>query len=99
MPVRGNQYKCYYCGTEEKCTKDHFYPKSKGGKYLVWACRFCQSSKGNKMPINWLMYINNLNILTNEAKLQINKAVNSLIEVLPDNLPERQKPDNFDRFF
>ena len=45
------------------------------------------------------MYINNLNILTNEAKLQINKAVNSLIEVLPDNLPERQKPDNFDRFF
>jgi hypothetical protein len=45
------------------------------------------------------MYINNLNILTNEAKLRINNAVNSLIEVLGEDLPERQKPDNFDRFF
>jgi hypothetical protein len=81
MPVRGNQYKCYYCGTEEKCTKDHFYPKSKGGKYLVWACHSCQRHKSNLLPLDWLEKIDRTR-MPQDAKDRIRTAVTTLIEIL-----------------
>lgn len=45
---------CYYCKTKikyEDITRDHFFPKSKGTTLFqnkVFACRFCNSSKGHK---------------------------------------------------
>jgi 5-methylcytosine-specific restriction endonuclease McrA len=45
---------CFYCKTKikfEDITRDHFYPKSKGNTLFqnkVFACRFCNSSKGDK---------------------------------------------------
>jgi 5-methylcytosine-specific restriction endonuclease McrA len=53
--------KCGYCGvTLNKKSKphlDHFIPLSKGGSNspdnLVWACCTCNSSKHNRLPIEW----------------------------------------------
>jgi len=81
MPVRGNKDKCYYCGKAEECTKDHFYPKSKGGKYLVWACHLCQRHKSNLLPSEWLEKIER-DRMPNEVKKRISTAVNGLIERL-----------------
>ncbi len=55
--TRGNPNKCYYCGQPEKCTKDHFIPVSKRGFLTVWACRICQASKADMMPLDWLEYL------------------------------------------
>jgi len=48
---------CQYCLekiTFEQATKDHAYPKSKGGTNddfnLVLACKTCNRDKGNKFP-------------------------------------------------
>lgn len=45
-------YKCAYCGTDEKIEMDHVIPISKGGPHtknnVVPACRFCNASKGNR---------------------------------------------------
>ena len=73
--VRGKQEVCYYCGTKEECTKDHFYPKSKGGTTVVWACRICQFTKQNEHPLNWLDYINNHIAFTEEFKRKVNKSI------------------------
>lgn len=48
---------CFYCGRKItgrlKPTRDHVFPKSKGGgnatKNIVLACRDCNRSKSNKM--------------------------------------------------
>ncbi len=52
---------CYYCKgvlTDENRTKDHIWPKSKGGKLSrdnkVYACRRCNKSKGNSTLEEWL---------------------------------------------
>lgn len=48
---------CVYCGTERDITKDHVLPKSRGGQRkgnLVWACRNCNSAKGDRTPQEWL---------------------------------------------
>lgn len=46
--------KCQYCGTSNKLTLDHVLPKSRGGKSswdnLVTACQSCNSQKGNHLP-------------------------------------------------
>jgi 5-methylcytosine-specific restriction endonuclease McrA len=48
------EYKCFNCGSKEKLEIDHHYPLSRGhGLTLsnaVLLCKFCNSSKGNKMP-------------------------------------------------
>jgi 5-methylcytosine-specific restriction endonuclease McrA len=51
--------KCAYCGSSGDLDQDHFIPHSKGGAYskrnIVPACKSCNSSKGNKSPIDWLV--------------------------------------------
>lgn len=48
-------YCCFYCGCRgERCTRDHFWPKSIGGIVMVYACRICQISKANKLPDEWV---------------------------------------------
>jgi len=45
---------CQYCGSDDKLTLDHVYPKSRGGKNtwknLVAACSRCNNKKDDKTP-------------------------------------------------
>jgi hypothetical protein len=51
---------CTYCGSTEELTLDHIFPKKKGGKdsaeNLVLACKSCNSSKGKKDLIEWIIF-------------------------------------------
>jgi len=51
---RRDQDRCQYCGSQEKLTIDHVYPKSRGGRdtweNLVAACVPCNNRKGNRTP-------------------------------------------------
>jgi 5-methylcytosine-specific restriction endonuclease McrA len=53
---------CSYCGSFEEITLDHVVPISKGGTHgvsnLVPACGPCNSSKGQKLLIEWKLYKN-----------------------------------------
>jgi 5-methylcytosine-specific restriction endonuclease McrA len=62
--------RCVYCNEEtppEDRTRDHLWPKSRGGKNhcmnLVPACRACNEYRGNRFPASrfahthWLDYV------------------------------------------
>lgn len=62
VPVAQN---CLYCGVElvsgrvqqhgpETATRDHIYPKSKGGRTVVQCCEWCNFKKANKPVGEWL---------------------------------------------
>lgn len=58
----GNKNKCFYCGIEGfKMSKDHFFPKSKGGRLMVYSCHNCNSIKADKTPIQWVHWIEHSN--------------------------------------
>lgn len=78
--TRGNRNKCYYCGQPEVCTKDHFIAKSKKGFLTVWACRICQTSKGDMMPLLWLDYLKSHRLINKETMDRVETAVMSLWE-------------------
>jgi rubrerythrin len=48
---------CIYCGSREHLTKEHILPLSRGGPdhpdNVVWVCRRCNSSKGDKRLYEW----------------------------------------------
>ena len=48
---------CCYCGGREKLSIDHLIAKIRGGEdraeNMVWACRFCNSSKGDTDLLDW----------------------------------------------
>lgn len=50
-------YKCVYCGHDDKLTYDHFIPFSKGGSFgqenILPCCSSCNSSKNNKDFKKW----------------------------------------------
>ena len=52
-----NGARCVYCGSEERLSVDHIFPKVKGGSdssdNLVCCCKYCNSSKGNKDLMEW----------------------------------------------
>ena len=57
--IRHNDY-CWYCGKEmepSKLTKDHVFPRSKGGvnemDNIIMVCKTCNSSKGNMDLFEW----------------------------------------------
>jgi 5-methylcytosine-specific restriction endonuclease McrA len=49
---------CAYCGSTREITQDHKIPTSRGGdkgvRNRVWACRNCNSAKGDRTPEEWL---------------------------------------------
>ena len=53
---------CCYCGRETKLTLDHMIPQLKGGPdaadNIAYACRSCNSSKGPKDMVQWLLWKN-----------------------------------------
>lgn len=57
--IQQNNY-CWYCGKEiepSKLTKDHVFPRSKGGNNdmdnIIMVCKTCNSSKGNMDLFEW----------------------------------------------
>lgn len=59
--VRNNNT-CWYCGSTvnpEELTADHVFPRVKGGSNsvdnIVYVCRHCNSSKGKKDLMEWLI--------------------------------------------
>ena len=53
---------CCYCGCKTKLTLDHMIPQLKGGPdaadNITYACRSCNSSKGPKDMVQWLLLKN-----------------------------------------
>ena len=49
---------CNYCGANENLTLDHIFPQKYGGQdnaeNLIFACKFCNSSKGKKDLMEWM---------------------------------------------
>lgn len=83
--TRGNKNKCYYCGVEEKCTKDHFIPKSRGGNYTVYACSYCQETKLNLYPLNWIDIIKWEKLYDEQTIERIKRAVFSLYKLAAES--------------
>jgi hypothetical protein len=87
--VKGNIDICYYCGQEERCTVDHFYPKSKGGKLKVYACRLCQRTKADMLPEQYINYIENHIAIDSDVKIRIITAIRSLLNLSNgEDIPE-----------
>lgn len=76
---KGNPNKCWYCGEDEKCTKDHFYPKKFGGTLIVYACKICQSAKGDLMPDEFVEYIKSNSLIKPRKKIRIITAIYTLM--------------------
>lgn len=55
--TRGNPDKCFYCGKVCRTTRDHFFPKSLGGRLTVRCCRECNGEKANMTPPEWIEYL------------------------------------------
>ena len=51
---------CNYCGSPEKLALDHIFPQKYGGQdnaeNLIYACRTCNSSKGKKDLMEWMIF-------------------------------------------
>jgi Zn-finger protein len=55
--------KCWYCATDlfpSTKTKDHFWPKSLGGRLCVVSCANCNRMKGNFTPVGFVIYLKEL---------------------------------------
>lgn len=87
---------CCYCGSRERLSVDHLIPTKRGGantgENLVWACRFCNCSKGACDALEWLAARNQfppLLLLRRYLKLAIDisrerGAMDALIAEAPD---------------
>lgn len=56
---RAGLVQCSYCGLfvgSREITRDHVYPKSKGGFSTAPACRPCNEAKTDLRPIEWALY-------------------------------------------
>lgn len=51
---------CNYCGSSDRLSLDHIFPQKYGGQddaeNLIFACRACNSSKGKKDLMEWMIY-------------------------------------------
>jgi len=93
---------CNYCGSSEKLSLDHIFPKKYGGtddaENLIYACKTCNSSKGKKDLIEWmtlrgkfppLMIIRRYLKLTFNYCLQNNLLDKNIEEIINLELPFR----------
>lgn len=58
--IKDDKYvQCSYCGMFihfKSITKDHVYPKSKGGEMKTPACMNCNVVKEDMLPIDWAIF-------------------------------------------
>lgn len=62
---RDGQIQCSYCGVffiPRLITRDHVYPKSKGGQFTTPACYPCNEIKSNKLPIEWAIFMSSIDV-------------------------------------
>ncbi len=92
--------KCNYCGSTENLALDHIFPQKYGGKdtgdNLIFACKTCNSSKGKKDLMSWMVYKNkfpSLMVLRRYLKL-ISKYCheNNLMDRNLENLNDEKLP-------
>lgn len=52
-------FQCAYCGTfitDKYLSRDHVYPKSKGGNVTTACCAECNEKKKNMLPLEWALH-------------------------------------------
>lgn len=91
---------CNYCGSIDKLALDHIFPQKLGGQddaeNLIFACRTCNSSKGKKDLMEWMIYRNDflpLMIIRRYIKLTFNYCIEkNLIDLKLEDLNEMELP-------
>jgi hypothetical protein len=86
----GSKKTCWYCGHEERCTKDHFFPQSLGGRLKVYACCLCQGAKGRKTPLEWMEYVKHHPAIERKIADRILIATRGLWEKIKKGIDEKE---------
>jgi hypothetical protein len=61
--VPGSGSHCHWCdrimvvGTSTHPTRDHYMPRSVGGRKIVMACTTCNNIKGDMLPHEWRQFM------------------------------------------
>ena len=104
--IKENNY-CWYCGKEmepSKLTKDHVFPRSKGGANdmdnIIMVCKTCNSSKGNMDLFEWYAEIRKewppLNILIHYLKnIYLYSIENGLMDKHAEEMDAMDLPFNY----
>lgn len=104
--IKENNY-CWYCGKEmepSKLTKDHVFPRSKGGvndmDNIIMVCKECNSSKGNMDLFEWYATVRHvwppLNILIHYLKnIYLYSVENGLMDKHREEMEQMTLPFNF----
>ena len=104
--IKENNY-CWYCGKEmepSKLTKDHVFPRSKGGDNdmdnIIMVCKECNSSKGNMDLFEWYATVRNswppLNILIHYLKnIYLYSVDNGLMDKHREEIEQMALPFNY----
>ena len=95
---------CCYCGSEEKLSIDHIFPRAIGGSdsgdNLVYSCQSCNSSKGKKDMLKWMEDKGKfapLSILRRYLKLSISYSIeNEIMMFEKEKFDDLKAPFNID---
>lgn len=96
LRIDGRYIQCYGCGRwvyYRKITRDHVYPKSRGGQQKAPACEDCNIAKENMLPIEWALYSyrHNMDIATIPIDAEYMMA---LVDMLPSKYELYQQMAN-----
>ena len=70
------EYKCAYCGSEQKITIDHVTPQCKGGSdFITNVVACCESCNGSKSHHNWLEWYSQQEFFDEDRKEAIIKWI------------------------
>jgi 5-methylcytosine-specific restriction endonuclease McrA len=75
--VKEAELSCSYCGIKlpsRKLTRDHIYPKSKGGCFTTPCCGLCNQAKGDMKPIEWALFYSERELDIAHAQQQQNTS-------------------------
>lgn len=104
--IRQNNY-CWYCGKEMeplKLTKDHVFPRSKGGDNdmdnIIMVCKTCNSSKGDMDLFEWYAEVRKewppINVFVHYMKnIYLYSVENGLMDKHGDELDTMDLPFNW----
>lgn len=94
---------CNYCGSNNSLALDHILPKkyilTDNAENLIFACKFCNSSKGKKDLMEWMAHNNSflpLMIIRRYLKLvYFYSFYNNLLEITLSQLESMTVPFNY----
>jgi hypothetical protein len=95
---------CNYCGSSDKLALDHIFPQKYGGQAnadnLIFACKTCNSSKGKKDLMEWMIFRGQflpLMIIRRYLKLTFNYCnQNGLLDKKIEELKDLELPFRID---